>query len=105
MAKRKSKVPTVYFGVRLPVDVVARVRQRALENDRAIGAEMARILRCALDGTSLSSFEAGEEAKRREAAREALAAVMKADERAAERNRAKQKLERLRAKRKTERGK
>jgi hypothetical protein len=104
MAQKKGKIPTVYFGVRLPADVVARVRQRALDNDRAIGAEMARMLRCALDGTSYLSLSAAETAKRTELAREFTERVLEEDARHVERERAKRKVARA-AKRKTGREK
>jgi hypothetical protein len=99
MAQTKSKIPTVYFGVRLPADVVARVRQCALDNDRAIGAEMARIMRCALDGVSYLSLSEAEKAKRRELAGKCTQGVLEEDERLVERGRAKRKMERA-AKRK-----
>jgi hypothetical protein len=106
MAKTKSKIPTVYFGVRLPVDVVTRVRQRALDNDRKIGAEMARLLRSALDGAPSPSSSAAEEVDPIEEAKRTASAVRLLGKVRREQvsQRAKRKLERA-AKRKMERGK
>jgi len=104
MASTKGKIPTVYFGVRLPADVVARVRQRALDNDRAIGAEMARMLRCALEGVSYLSLSEAETAKRTEIARKFAERVLERDAAEVERGRARRKVARA-AKRKAGRGK
>ena len=89
----------MYFGVRLPADLVARVRQRAQDNDRAIGAEMARMLRCALEGVSYLALSEAEEAKRTELAREFVERVLEEDARRVERGRPRRKVARA-AKRK-----
>jgi hypothetical protein len=99
MAQTKGRIPTVYFGVRLPADLVARVRQRAQDNDRAIGAEMARMLRCALEGVSYLALSEAEEAKRTELAREFVERVLEEDARQVERGRPRRKVARA-AKRK-----
>lgn len=104
MAQKKGKIPTVYFGVRLPADVVARVRQRALDNDRAIGAETARMLRCAMEGVSYLALSEAETAKRTELARKFTERVLEEDAAEVERRRARRKVARA-AKRKTGRGK
>ncbi len=38
----------IFFGCRIDRDLVDRIRERAKENDRTIGAEMNRVLRAAL---------------------------------------------------------
>jgi hypothetical protein len=50
--RMKRKLPpdaNVYFGVRISRELVDRLRRRARDNDRNLGAELNRILRNALD--------------------------------------------------------
>jgi hypothetical protein len=49
ISKREKKATTTYFACRMPVDVVQKLRDRAREQDRTIGAELSRILRRALE--------------------------------------------------------
>jgi uncharacterized protein (DUF4415 family) len=49
--KKKRKAPeatNVYFGVRVDRELVEKLRQRAREHDRKVGAELNRVLRKAL---------------------------------------------------------
>jgi hypothetical protein len=46
---KSEQKATTYFACRMPVDVVQKLRDRAREQDRTIGAELSRILRRALE--------------------------------------------------------